>query len=130
MSPNPVKVQNTGVLAGTEEETVPSQGIPLVGGMTVNEFNQALAALANDIKTHISVALKSDIVALTERLEGINSKNPYPIGMAAIVAEIVDDMVVMVEMVRMGGMGGMELEQLKMRLDSISKRVELIKNLI
>lgn len=126
MSPNPVKDQNTGVLVGAEGEPVPSQGIPLVGGMTVNEFNQALAALANDIKTHISVALKSDIVALTERLEGINSKNPYPIGMAAIV----DDMVVMVEMVRMGGMGGMELEQLKMRLDSISKRVELIKNLI
>lgn len=31
---------------------------PLVGDMTVDEFNRALSEHANDIKTHISDALK------------------------------------------------------------------------
>lgn len=65
MSPNPAKDQNTSVLAGTEEETVvigSAQRRPLVAEMTVNELNQALAAQANDIKTHISDALEEKII--------------------------------------------------------------------
>lgn len=92
MSPNPAKDQNTGVLAGTGGEAVvkgavpQSQGGPLVGDMTVHEFNQALRAHADDIKTHISDALENKIGALKESLESILQE--YPMIKTELKAEL------------------------------------------
>jgi hypothetical protein len=111
-----------GVAVGVNGASQEFSGKPLVGVMTVSEFNQALAALANDIKIHINdalISLKSDIVTLTKKLEGINSNNPYPLGIKETL-----------ELYGLTGMAGMDLDELNMRLDNISKRVELIKSKI